>query len=44
VSCSSVRWSGAATVMILATLPPLLLGLLIYRQTGKSMTAGVVKG
>jgi multiple sugar transport system permease protein len=43
-SGGGVRWGVAAAVMILATLPPLLLGLLMYRQIGKSMTAGAVKG
>ena len=39
-----VRWGVAAAVMILATLTPLVLGLLMYRQIGRSMTAGAVKG
>ena len=39
-----VRWGVAAAVMILATLPPLILGLVMYRQIGRSMTAGAVKG
>lgn len=43
-SGGGVRWGVAAAVMILATLPPLLLGLLMYGQIGKSMTAGAVKG
>ncbi len=43
-SGGGVRWGVAAAVMILATLPPLLLGLLMYRQIGRSMTAGAVKG
>jgi multiple sugar transport system permease protein len=43
-SGGGVRWGVAAAVMILATLPPLLLGLFMYRQIGKSMTAGAVKG
>jgi multiple sugar transport system permease protein len=34
----------AAAVMIIATLTPLVLGLLMYRQIGRSMTAGAVKG
>ena len=34
----------AAAVMILATLPPLVIGLVMYRQIGRSMTAGAVKG
>ena len=43
-SGGGVRWGVAAAVMILATVPPLLLGLIMYRQIGKSMTAGAVKG
>jgi multiple sugar transport system permease protein len=43
-SGGGVRWGVAAAVMILATLPPLLLGLVMYRQIGRSMTAGAVKG
>ena len=39
-----VRWGVAAAVMMLATLPPLAIGLLMYRQIGRSMTAGAVKG
>jgi multiple sugar transport system permease protein len=30
--------------MMLATLPPLLLGLAMYRRVGRSMSAGAVKG
>jgi len=43
-SGGGVRWGVAASVMILATFPPLLIGLLMYRQIGKSMTSGAVKG
>jgi len=43
-SGGGVRWGVAAAVMILATLPPLVLGLLMYRQVGRSLTAGAVKG
>jgi multiple sugar transport system permease protein len=43
-SGGGVRWGVAAAVMILATLPPLFLGLFMYSQIGKSMTAGAVKG
>jgi multiple sugar transport system permease protein len=43
-SGGGVRWGVAAAVMMLATLPPLMLGLVMYRQIGKSMTAGAVKG
>jgi multiple sugar transport system permease protein len=39
-----VQWGLAAAVMILAALPPTLLGLLIYRQIGRSLLAGAVKG
>lgn len=42
-SGGGVRWGVAAAVMILATLTPLVLGLLMYRQIGRSMTAGAVK-
>ena len=38
-SGGGVRWGVASAVMILATLPPLLLGL-----AGRSMSAGAVKG
>ncbi len=43
-SGGGVRWGVAAAVMILATLPPLLLGLFMYRQAGKSLAIGAVKG
>lgn len=43
-SGGGVRWGVAAAVMILATLPPLVIGLVMYRQIGRSMTAGAVKG
>lgn len=43
-SGGGVRWGVAAAVMMLATLPPLLLGLILYRQIGKSMTTGAVRG
>lgn len=43
-SGGGVRWGVAAAVMMLATLPPLVLGLAMYRQIGRSMTAGAVKG
>jgi multiple sugar transport system permease protein len=39
-----VQWGLAAAVMILAALPPMLLGLVMYRQIGRSMLAGAVKG
>lgn len=43
-SGGGVRWGVAAAVMILATLPPLLLGLFMYRQAGKSLAVGATKG
>jgi multiple sugar transport system permease protein len=43
-SGGGVRWGVAAAVMMLATLPPLILGLFMYHRIGKSMTAGAVKG
>ena len=43
-SGGGVRWGVASAVMMLATLPPLLLGLLMYRQIGCSLAAGAVKG
>lgn len=43
-SGGGVRWGVASAVMILATLPPLLLGLAMYGKIGKSMSAGAVKG
>lgn len=43
-SGGGVRWGVAAAVMILATLPPLLLGLFMYRQAGRSLAIGAVKG
>lgn len=39
-----VQWGLAAAVMILAALPPTVLGLLIWRQIGRSLLAGAVKG
>ena len=43
-SGGGVRWGVAAAVMMLATLPPMLIGLLAYRHIGRSMSAGAVKG
>lgn len=39
-----VQWGLAAAVMILAALPPLLLGLAIAGQIGRSMLGGALKG
>lgn len=43
-SGGGVRWGVASAVMILATLPPLLLGLLLYRRIGRSLTDAAIKG
>lgn len=43
-SGGGVRWGVAAAVMIIAVLPPLLLGLAVYRHIGRSLTVGAVKG
>ncbi len=43
-SGGGVQWGVAAAVMMLATLPPLLLGLFAYRHIGRSMAAGAIKG
>lgn len=43
-SGGGIRWGIAAAVMIVAALPPVLLGLVMYRQISGSMTAGAVKG
>ena len=39
-----VQWGLAAAVMIVAALPPMLLGLVMYRQISRSLLAGAVKG
>jgi multiple sugar transport system permease protein len=43
-SGGGVQWGTASAVMILGALPPTLLGMLMYRQISRSMTAGAVKG
>lgn len=43
-SGGGVQWGVASAVMILGALPPMLLGLLMYRQISGSMTSGAVKG
>jgi multiple sugar transport system permease protein len=43
-SGGGVQWGVAAAVMILAALPPLILGMVAYQHIGRSMTAGAVKG
>lgn len=43
-SGGGVQWGMAAAVMIVAALPPLVLGLVMYRRITGSMVAGAVKG
>ncbi len=39
-----VQWGLAAAVMMIAALPPMLLGLLMYRSISRSLPGGAVKG
>ncbi len=43
-SGGGIQWGMASAVMIIGALPPMLLGLLMYRQISGSMTVGAVKG
>ncbi|MFN3169892.1 MAG: carbohydrate ABC transporter permease [Hyphomicrobiales bacterium] len=43
-SGGGVQWGVAAAVMIVAALPPLLLGLVMYRRISGPMVTGAVKG
>ena len=43
-SGGGVQWGMASAVMIVAALPPLALGLLMYRRIAGSMVTGAVKG
>ena len=43
-SGGGVQWGLASAVMIVGALPPMLLGLVMYKQISGSMTAGAVKG
>lgn len=43
-SGGGVQWGMAAAVMTVAALPPLVLGLVMYRRIVGSMVAGAVKG
>lgn len=43
-SGGGVQWGAASAVMIIGALPPVILGLLMYRQISGSMMAGAVKG
>jgi multiple sugar transport system permease protein len=41
---AGVQWGVAAAVIVVACLPPMVLGLLMYRQIARAMLAGAVKG
>ena len=43
-SGGGVQWGGAAAVMVVAALPPLFLGLIMYRRISGSLVVGAVKG
>ncbi|WP_026480533.1 carbohydrate ABC transporter permease [Ahrensia sp. 13_GOM-1096m] len=43
-SGGGVQWGVAAAVMVIAALPPLIIGLVMYRRITGSMVAGAVKG
>ena len=43
-SGGGVQWGVAASVMVVAALPPLLLGVIMYRRITGSMVAGAGKG
>lgn len=43
-SGGGVQWGVASAVIVVAALPPLVLGLVMYRRVGGSMLAGAVKG
>jgi multiple sugar transport system permease protein len=43
-SGGGVQWGMAAAVMIVAAMPPLLLGLIMYRRITGSLVTGAVKG
>ena len=43
-SGGGIQWGMASAVMIVGALPPMLLGLVMYRQISGSMTTGAVKG
>jgi multiple sugar transport system permease protein len=42
-SGGGVQWGLASAVMTVGALPPAMLGLMMYRQIGRSLTAGAVK-
>ena len=41
---AGVQWGVAAAVIVVASVPPVVLGLAMYRQIGRSLMAGAVKG
>ena len=41
---AGVQWGVAAAVIVVACLPPVVLGLVMYRQIARAMMAGAVKG
>ena len=41
---AGIQWGLASAVMLVAALPPMALGLLMYRQLAGSLAAGAVKG
>ena len=41
---AGIQWGVASAVMLVAALPPMVLGLVMYRQLTGSLTAGAVKG
>jgi multiple sugar transport system permease protein len=43
-SGGGIQWGLASAVMIVAALPPMVIGLVAYRQISGSLTAGAVKG
>jgi multiple sugar transport system permease protein len=43
-SGGGVQWGVAAAVMMIAAAPPMVLGLILYRRIGASLSAGAVKG
>ncbi len=43
-SGGGVQWGMAAAVMIVAAMPPLLLGLIMYRRITGSLVTGAIKG
>jgi multiple sugar transport system permease protein len=43
-SGGGIQWGAASAVMIVGALPPMLIGIIMYRQISGSMTAGAVKG